>query len=314
LTRESIRGLLQQDWDIGAEEVIDLINKRASSTAGRLLGSILSGPIDIDKMDYLYRDSLHCGVPYGQNFDAPRLIRSLCVDAARERLAITQKGKTAAELLVFARYVMFSEVYWHHAVRAATAMFQRAFYRWYRSAENETESEFALILEQLLRLSEPDLVQRLRLRPELAQPDLIDCLFGSQRRLYKRAATFSCLDGESTYRKIAQKPYPWLVDLSQHLAQEFSSLLGQTVHPDQVLIDAPPVGLEVQFDVQVYYPRDSRYLALETISPVVQTLAKRQFDDFVKQVRVFVDPALLPRLSGHANLREKVAQVLDDRV
>ena len=43
-------------------------------------------------------------------------------------LAITEKGKTAAELLVFARYVMFSEVYWHHGVRAATAMLQRAFY------------------------------------------------------------------------------------------------------------------------------------------------------------------------------------------
>ena len=30
--------------------------------------------------------------------------------------------------MVFARYVMFSEVYWHHGVRAATAMLQRAFY------------------------------------------------------------------------------------------------------------------------------------------------------------------------------------------
>ena len=28
--------------------------------------------------------------------------------------------------MVFARYVMFSEVYWHHAVRAATCMLQRA--------------------------------------------------------------------------------------------------------------------------------------------------------------------------------------------
>ena len=41
---------------------------------------------------------------------------------------MTDKGKTAAELMVFARYVMFSEVYWHHGVRAATAMLQRAFY------------------------------------------------------------------------------------------------------------------------------------------------------------------------------------------
>ena len=38
---------------------------------------------------------------------------------------MTAKGRTAAELMVFARYVMFAEVYWHHTVRAATAMLLR---------------------------------------------------------------------------------------------------------------------------------------------------------------------------------------------
>ena len=96
--------------------------------AQRILGSILSGPIDVDKIDYLMRDSLHAGVPYGQHFDRRRLIGSLCLNEAGDALAITDKGKTAAEMMVFARYVMFSEVYWHHAVRSATAMLQRAFY------------------------------------------------------------------------------------------------------------------------------------------------------------------------------------------
>ncbi len=40
-------------------------------------------------------------------------------------LAITDKARTAAEMMVFARYVMFSEVYWHHTVRSATSMLQR---------------------------------------------------------------------------------------------------------------------------------------------------------------------------------------------
>ena len=43
---------------------------------------MLSGPIDVDKMDYLMRDSLHAGVPYGRNFDQQRLIGSLCVNEA----------------------------------------------------------------------------------------------------------------------------------------------------------------------------------------------------------------------------------------
>jgi hypothetical protein len=59
-------------------------------------------------MDYLARDSLHAGVPYGRHFDQDRLLASLCIDAAGQTLAITDKGRTAAELMVFARYVMFS--------------------------------------------------------------------------------------------------------------------------------------------------------------------------------------------------------------
>ena len=62
----------------------------------RLVQSILSGPIDIDKMDYLDRDSLHAGVPYGRNFDKNRLIQSLLVNEAGDGLAISAKGKTAA--------------------------------------------------------------------------------------------------------------------------------------------------------------------------------------------------------------------------
>ncbi|MFM7739179.1 MAG: metal-dependent phosphohydrolase, partial [Planctomycetota bacterium] len=106
----------------------DLLQGTASGPAADLVSSMLSGPVDIDKLDYLMRDSLHCGVPYGRNFDVGRLISSLCVNSGGSGIALSNKGRTAAELLVFARYVMFSEVYWHHAVRSATAMFQRAFF------------------------------------------------------------------------------------------------------------------------------------------------------------------------------------------
>src|SRR5690606_7299374 len=118
---------LRSDWGIEPDDVLRLLRGPVEQTSHRILRSMLSGPIDIDKVDYLMRDSLHAGVPYGRNFDQRRLVRSLCLNQAGEGLAITSKGKTAAELMVFARYVMFSEVYWHHTVRAATAMLQRAF-------------------------------------------------------------------------------------------------------------------------------------------------------------------------------------------
>ena len=67
-------------------------------------------------------------------------------------MAISAKGKTAAELMVFARYVMFSEVYWHHAVRSATTMFARAFYALRRELE----------LSDLFELTEYEFIARLR--------------------------------------------------------------------------------------------------------------------------------------------------------
>ena len=125
ISTDEIAELLVADWGLRPERIAQLILGTAGDTSGKIIHSLLSGPIDVDKMDYLMRDSLHAGVPYGRHFDQDRLLASLCLNANGESLAITEKGRTAAELMVFARYVMFSEVYWHHAVRSATAMLQR---------------------------------------------------------------------------------------------------------------------------------------------------------------------------------------------
>ena len=297
ISRDSIASCLREDWNVEPQEVIDVINRQQRTPTQAILSSILSGPIDIDKMDYLYRDSLHAGVPYGQNFDSLRLIRSLCLNQAGDRLAITQKGRTAAELMVFARYVMFSEVYWHHAVRSATAMFQRAFYCWYQEAVQQ--SGFAETVANLFELSEFEMIAELRKQSE-GQPagELLSQLFGPRRRLYKRVANYSFEEDEELYRAVAQKPYSWLVGCSVKLTQLLSQQIGEPVDEHAILIDAPPVGLEVQFDVDVYYPRSDSYRKLGNVSPVVNTLARQQFDDFVKQVRIFVDAELIPKISN----------------
>ena len=310
LSDPEIADLLKDDWNVKPIEVVDIINRKSDGPAEKILGSILSGPIDIDKMDYLYRDSLHAGVPYGQNFDAPRLIKSLCLNAAGDRLAITKKGKTAAELMVFARYVMFSEVYWHHAVRSATAMFQRAFYRWHETAVNATD--FESTVKSLFSLSEHDMILELtRQGQQTIVASLLSDLFGARRRLYKRIAAFGMDNGQELYSKIAQQPYQRLVQLGQTTANELQRALDVPVDADEVLIDAPPVGLEVQFNVDVYYPELDAYRKLGDVSPVVKTLAQRQFDDFVKQVRVFVAPHLKPMIAAkNINVNEMFAKLV----
>lgn len=138
--RGELAPTIRADWNIDPDDVCAVLSKRPPkrrptdsdaefsrrSIVFRLLASVLSGPIDVDKIDYLLRDSCAAGVPYGKNYDVERLIGSVCLNERGDGIAISAKGKTAAELMVFARYVMFSEVYWHHASRSATVMFQRA--------------------------------------------------------------------------------------------------------------------------------------------------------------------------------------------
>ena len=55
--------VLRSQWNVEPKEVLEVLTGKSESSSLRLRQSILSGPIDIDKMDYLTRDSQHCGVP-----------------------------------------------------------------------------------------------------------------------------------------------------------------------------------------------------------------------------------------------------------
>jgi uncharacterized protein len=92
------------------------------------LQGLISGSIDLDKLDYLRRDAFMCGVSYGE-IDVDRLINALTLVADPEtgapRIGMVEKGLSALESLLFAKYQMYRNVYWHHAVRSATTMYKR---------------------------------------------------------------------------------------------------------------------------------------------------------------------------------------------
>jgi HD superfamily phosphohydrolase len=247
------------------------------------------------------RDSLHAGVPYGQNFDRRRLVASLCLNRAGDGLAITDKGKTAAEMMVFARYVMFSEVYWHHAVRAATAMLQRAFFTLCA----------ALDLEQLFGLTEQPMIDSLLAAAGAPERTLLDGLFGLRRSLYKRLTQFSHFEEPDMYRRLARRPYLELVAAARKIAAALSQALTQPVAEHEVLVDAPPTEREVDFNVDVYFPKQDVYRPLGEISPMVRALAREQFDDFVKRVRIFVHPRIADAARQVNDLPKRLANALD---
>ncbi len=107
---------------IEAQEVVDLLAGQVEGPR-RLLAQVISGELDVDKMDYLMRDSLFCGVRYG-NFDLDRLLDTMLPletpategDASQEgswNIGIEVGGVHALEALVMARYYMFTQVYFN---------------------------------------------------------------------------------------------------------------------------------------------------------------------------------------------------------
>jgi hypothetical protein len=285
LSTGEIAAVLRDRWQLDPARVAALVAGSATDPAGRILQSLLSGPVDVDKMDYLARDSLHAGVPYGRHFDRDRLLASLCLDEAGTALAITDKGRTAAELMVFARYVMFSEVYWHHAVRAATAMLQRAVWLVRGgidpaaiTATNDREFAEWLLAESMGTPAEP----------------LATGLFGTTRQLFKRAGSFDAQHAPAVHAALAGRGYAAMTDVSARLAAAISRRIGRPIAPATLIVDAPPAEREVEFRLTVRERAAGGRTAwrkFADLSPVVRSLAHEQFDSLVKRVRVFAAPA-----------------------
>jgi HD superfamily phosphohydrolase len=100
-----------------ASLLVRLFQKSPEAT---FLRGFVAGEMDMDRTDYLLRDSLHCGVDYGR-FDFRRLIESLTVyknrDTGRIELAIERGGEHTFEALILARYQMNTQVYYHRLRR-----------------------------------------------------------------------------------------------------------------------------------------------------------------------------------------------------
>ena len=96
-------------------DIADIIHGKGS------LGAIISGELDVDRMDYLMRDSHYTGVEYGV-IDVERLISNLRL---QDELILDIKGVQAAESLLVARYFMYPSVYQHHTTRILNSMFRR---------------------------------------------------------------------------------------------------------------------------------------------------------------------------------------------
>ena len=300
--KQPIGDLLDKEWNVCAERVNSLCTGELGDhpdPMDQLLHSLISGTIDADKMDYLERDSHHTGVPYGANFDRERLLANLTLNADETELAIAAKGKVPAEMFVFARYTMFSEVYWHHTVRAASAMVENAIAAFHSRAFIAPEQ----FLDALLTHDDDSFLKWLfdQTPAQSATRFLLQGLQPNRRQLFKRIATYSRayveIEKQEAYQRIYTMDRAPLFDLTSRLTARLGSALGQPIHPASLIIDIPPRDKDKLETIDLVYPDVSgqRHYALHKLSRVVAGI-QDDFISVVKKIRIFAHPQLAQQL------------------
>ena len=180
------------------------------------LGQLVSGELDVDRMDYLVRDAHHTGVSYG-SIDHERLIRELrFVDGT---LVLDEGNVQSAESLLLARALMNPTVYQHHVARISKAMLRRG-------AERLIDSG-AVSPDRLRRMDDHALLVTLRECDSTAETARrLD-----QRDLLKRAV-WAELDSVPAAVLAAGN------EKRREMEREIAATAG--VDPDGVVLDVPP--------------------------------------------------------------------------
>ena len=101
---------------LGTADVRRLLAGGRHARPSGCCAKIVSGELDVDKMDYLLRDSLFCGVRYG-TYDLERLLDTMLPiedpETGEWGIGVEEGGVHALEALVMARYYMFTQVYFN---------------------------------------------------------------------------------------------------------------------------------------------------------------------------------------------------------
>ena len=225
-----------------------------TGTSESPLQGLISGSLDLDKIEYLKRDAHMCGVPYGE-IDVDRLLNSLVIvpAASGARVGIREKGLSALESLLFAKYQMYRNVYWHHAVRSATAMYKRLV--------AEALDAGLVAASDVARFTDEGLLHHLAglPLPPVART-LLDAL--RARRLHKRALEQPAAVLEGAADAGGEEPGEWLATdyaLTRRVEKALAAELGLPM--GHLLLDFPVKTQMLGLDLPMLR-RDARLVQL----------------------------------------------------
>lgn len=236
IEKSEVAAILERDYHLSPERVADMIDPpygRSLHPDDELLSHLLSGALDVDKLDYLPRDARACNVPYG-SVDVSRLLSSLRVQMGGEgkkALVVTHKGISPLHSLLHARQEMYDNIYWHHTSRALQVMLLRAVF--------DALSDHIITAEQLTGLSDAALLALLSDKSmPLSTQRLAHDL--EARRPYKVVLEVSPAAG-SLFRRI--EALFWDAERRRRIEQRLATELAQALEIEladyEILFDIP---------------------------------------------------------------------------
>ncbi len=268
LLAEGAVGDVLRDHDLEPAAVADLV-----AGEGRF-GQLVSGELDVDRMDYLVRDAHHTGVPYG-TIDHGRLVRELTFTDGE--LVLDEGNVQAAESLLVARALMNPTVYSHSVARLTKAMLRRASERLLESPDTDVDAG------TLQRMDDHDLIVALRTCTETSEfSRRLD-----QRDLYKRAV----------WAEIDDVP-GGIIESEHESIREFEREVADTadVDPECVILDVPGRPSMKESTTRVLVNGDIRRLGQQ--SPLVEALRAAQYSQW--RLGVYSPPEMRERVGRAA--------------
>jgi hypothetical protein len=227
------------------EDVCSIIAEKGSS-------GIINFALGSDRMDYLLRDSHYTGVAYGV-IDCGRLVHTIKLKDGEA--VVEWGGIEAAESLLIARFLMFSSVYYHHAVRIASAML--------RSSVESALDDGDISLEELLSCNDAELGAALEGGKRSGE------LIGRIRRreLYKRAYELEFYRLNEKGRELFRN-YRDMEDAEERIREKSGV--------DEVILECRQ-GYDEKFgESRVNILKDSKQYPLESLSEIVGAIKRTE--------------------------------------
>ncbi|NNM21953.1 MAG: HD domain-containing protein, partial [Flavobacteriaceae bacterium] len=127
IDHEKLSLLFMQELNLEFDGKLDLaISIFQHKYKRKFLHQLVSGQLDMDRLDYLRRDSFYTGVPEG-NINSQRLI--VMLNVKDDQLVVEEKGVYSVEKFIVSRRLMYWQVYLHKTSLVAEQLLLRLLQR-----------------------------------------------------------------------------------------------------------------------------------------------------------------------------------------